>query len=107
MEDNTQTPAVNGGTQPTTGDTSTQQAEGTQLAQDTQSQGALNAQTEQAQTEVSQGEQARQQVPVALLQVQRHGRVIGDCEQGSLNGVVSDSHEALGSDSKGRDGPYD
>ncbi|MCQ7564615.1 30S ribosomal protein S1, partial [Salmonella enterica] len=71
MEDNTQTPAVNGGTQPTTGDTSTQQAEGTQLDQETQShQGALNAQTEQAQTEVSQGEQARQQEQAAKTQAQ-------------------------------------
>lgn len=71
MGDNTQTPAVNGGTQPTTGDTSTQQAEGTQLDQETQShQGALNAQTEQAQTEVSQGEQARQQEQAAKTQAQ-------------------------------------
>ncbi|GGI88284.1 30S ribosomal protein S1 [Deinococcus wulumuqiensis] len=56
MEDNTQTPAVNGGTQPATGDTGTQQA--------------MSAQTEQAQTEVSQGEQARQQEQATKTQAQ-------------------------------------
>ena len=56
MEDITQTPAQEGGTQPATGDTGTQQA--------------MSAQTEQAQTEVSQGEQARQQEQATKTQAQ-------------------------------------
>ncbi|SEJ24896.1 SSU ribosomal protein S1P [Deinococcus reticulitermitis] len=68
MEDNTQTPAVNGGTQPATGteatDTQVSQAEQTQTA-------ALAAQQEHAEAQVAQGEQARQQEHAAKTQAQQ------------------------------------
>lgn len=77
MEDNTQTPAVSGGTQPATGteatDTQANQVEQPQAAQtqDAQTQDALTTQQEHAEAEVAQGEQARQQEQAAKTQAQQ------------------------------------